>query len=131
MTKATKRITWHLCDACPDIVAYGQNAQEVFASLSRRQQHDIAAHGASAKEEDVLDTGALTNKIPPTPGWVWREVGGDFEVEGPKGEMRRLRPGSWVESLDGNKPFCFRSYLDMCWWCGGQSINPIKEERSK
>lgn len=67
----------------------------------------------------------LTDKVPPTEGWFWRQTHCDnFEVFGPNEQMRKHRSPFYVESLDGHPPIGFRSYPDMCWWCGTYGINP-------
>lgn len=72
----------------------------------------------------------INSNLPATPGWTWRQTHHDnFEVSGPPAEMRlsKYRGGNYVESLDGNRPFAFRTMMKMCWWCGTHGINPMGE----
>ncbi len=74
-------------------------------------------------------TGPINDKLPATPGWTWRQTHHDnFEVIGPAKEMRltKYRGANYVESLDGNRPFSFRTHLKMVWWCGTHGINPVE-----
>lgn len=67
---------------------------------------------------------SLTDSKPATPGWYWKQTHWDnYDLIGPKQEMRKFRGATYVESLDGNKPFSFRDYLSLCWWCGSAGIN--------
>jgi hypothetical protein len=69
----------------------------------------------------------LNDTVPATPGWHWKQTHHDnFEVTGPEEEMRKYRGAAYVKSLDGTRPFSFRTYLAMCWWCGGAHINPSR-----
>lgn len=66
----------------------------------------------------------MNDDKPPSPGWHWKQTHWDnFDLIGPKEEMREHRGPAYVESLDGNPPFSFRSYADLCWWCGSRGIN--------
>jgi hypothetical protein len=66
----------------------------------------------------------MTDDKPPTPGWYWKKTHWDnYDLIGPPAEMRKHRSPAYVESLDGRPPFSFRSYGDLCWWCGSRGIN--------
>lgn len=49
----------------------------------------------------------LTDTIPPTAGWHWKQTHWDnYRLTGPAGEV-----------------FDFHDYLSLCWWCGTRNIN--------
>ena len=49
----------------------------------------------------------LNNDHPVTEGWYWKQTHWDnYRLTGPDGQ-----------------PHDFRSYADLCWWCGTRGIN--------
>jgi hypothetical protein len=69
----------------------------------------------------------ITDTKPATPGWTYVQTHHDnFDLRGPEREMRKFRGPSYVKSLDGTPPFSFRTYLQLCWFCGSNGINPAQ-----
>ncbi len=67
---------------------------------------------------------ALNDDTPVTTGWYWKQTHWDnYDLIGPPAQMREFRGPHYVASLDGNPPFSFRTYADLCWWCGSTGIN--------
>ena len=69
------------------------------------------------------DDPRLSDAAPATPGWYWKQTHWDnWDLIGPKCEMRKYRGPHYVTS-DSNPPFSFRTYANLCWWCGTHGIN--------
>lgn len=67
----------------------------------------------------------INDDVPHTKGWKWIQTGFyDFYVWASEKKMLKYRGCNYVKCLDGVKPFHFRSYADLCWWCGSNGINP-------
>lgn len=66
---------------------------------------------------------ALTDAKPASPGWYWKKTHWDnYDLIGPANQARELRGPHYI-TADGNQPFSFRSYADLCWFCGSHGIN--------
>jgi hypothetical protein len=66
----------------------------------------------------------MNDTKPANPGWYWKQTHWDcWALIGPPKEMLAYRGSAYVKSLDGAPPFSFRSYADLCWWCGSRGIN--------
>ena len=90
----------------------------------RKQLRALKALKEAAEPE--MET--LTDAVPATPGWKWKQTHPDNYIvwNDDESKMRPYRGSAYVASLDGTPPFSFASYLRMCWWAGSAGINPTK-----